>query len=377
MKNYKTSLLLLSLFLSNILLPACEIPVFRYALERWPADSYTLLINTPHDRDLSSSEEQLIEHLRAKLKGEGGQANLLLKVQTGSSSFASMELRYPKASGILRSAWQGLLSEENLIQLVDSPARKTLEKYILSGESITWIVIESGNKSDDDKFVKALTEKLNSATKGLKLSDGIIQMDDADKIDAISLKKELDNLIRSTVPLKISFKVLRISRDNPQEEIFRKMLLGQSPHLTDISEPVAIPVFGRGRCIEGVPASKLSLDALKELTSYLCAGCSCTVKAENPGVDLVMNVPWADHISESVMKVKALPPITGLSGDLNISSNQVSETSGEKKTLEVNVKAEDTITSTVLNRDSEGVSPVFIAIFIMGLIGTMVIIKKA
>ena len=369
MKKNNHILILLCLFLWGPSLFSCEIPVFRYALERWQADSYTLKINAPQNRDLSEQEKLLIEQLTLKLRGEGGYANLQLKAQKGSSNFPSLELLYPKASGILKPAWKGLLNKENMEQIVSSPARKKLEKYILNGESIIWIVIENGNESEDDAFVKSLSEKLVVASKDLKLSDGIIQMDDADKIDAMATKKELDNLIRSTVPLKISFQTLRISRDDPQEELFLKMLLGQSVSLRSVTEPVAIPVFGRGRCIEGVPASKLSIEALKELTSYLCSGCSCTVKAENPGVDIVMNVPWADYVSDSVMQVKALPPLTGIIQKPALPSPV------EALTPEELAKTQDNELTAI--PQTKGLSAVFIGLLLIVLIGGISFFKMS
>ncbi len=338
----------------------CEIPVFRYTLERWPADKYTLLVKIPKDKALSKAESALIQKLTVGLAGEGGHANASLKLVKADTPFTSIELRYPKESGILRHAWKGLLNEDNVTNLLNSPVREKLQKSILNGESIIWIIVESGNQEQDDAFEKSLKAYLSQAGKDLKLSDGIIQMDDADKIDAMSTKKELDNLIRSTVPLKISFDTIRLSRSDPQEDILLDMLLGQSVSLADTKETLAIPIFGRGRCLEGIPASKLTLDNLKKMTTYLCSGCSCTVKAESPGVDIIMNVPWNDHISDTVMTVKALPPLTGI-----IQKPNAIKTDVQKKANE-NIQAE---TKDLTTSKETSQSPLFLILIAIALSG--------
>lgn len=367
MKNKYTTTFLVLFFLWINFLQTCEIPVFRYALERWAADKYSLIIKTPQDRALNDQEKKLIHQMTIQLAGEGGYSNVSLKTVPTAANFSSMELLFPQKSGILRPAWQGLLNEANASMIFNSPAREILRKNILNGESITWLIIESGDQKQDDDFTAKLKKLLTEATKGLKLSEEIIQMDEADKIDAMSTKKELDNLIRSSVPLRISFKTLRVSRDTPEEEVFLKMLLEQSVHQADVKEPIAIPIFGRGRCLDGVPASKLTLENLKELTKYLCSGCSCTVKAENPGVDIVMNVPWEDYISDSVMTVKTLPPLTG------ILETQKEETDK----VEENVKASPaTVAQKEGTKNNQPFSIPLLALIVIGLIGGSFFIMK-
>jgi hypothetical protein len=42
---------------------ACQVPVFRYALERWEPAPYSLTI-TPGRGGLSAGEQEIVEHLR-------------------------------------------------------------------------------------------------------------------------------------------------------------------------------------------------------------------------------------------------------------------------------------------------------------------------
>ena len=40
---------------------ACNVPVFRYALERWQSDNYELLVL--HQRDLTLEEQQKVDKI--------------------------------------------------------------------------------------------------------------------------------------------------------------------------------------------------------------------------------------------------------------------------------------------------------------------------
>ena len=47
---------------------------------------------------------------------------------------------------------------------------------------------------------------------------------------------------------------------------------------------------------------------------FLTGGCQCTVKAQNPGVDLIMNVDWDKLVVPSETIDEELPPLAGFSG---------------------------------------------------------------
>jgi len=298
---------------------ACEIPVFRYALERWAADKYQLVVYKAEE-GFSEDDKLILDKLYDRLPDKNGNLNLKISVKQGDAPASTLELKYPSQVKNNTPVWKGILNEENLSNLLDSPARKTLQKLLLSGESVIWITIDPDQKLLDD-----LTKYSELFSGKYKLSEEIIQMDEKDKIDSITTKKELDNVIRSTIPLKISFTTLKVNRNDPKEEVFLNMLLSQWPELRHSDKPVVIPVFGRGRFLEAAPAELLDQLSFKKLTDYLCSGCSCTVKTENPGIDLLMDVPWGNYVSESVLKMKAIPSLSGISADLQEPEKQVKE----------------------------------------------------
>ena len=290
---------------------ACEIPVFRYALERWAADKYQLIISKSAS-GFTDEENTILEKIYSRLPDKDGNLNLNIIIKESDLPVSTLELRYPSQVKAKPAVWKGLFNKENVDRLINSPARQKLKKLLLEGQSVIWVAIDPDTQTLEglDKYSQLFSGKY-------KLSEEIIQMDEKSKIDSITTKKELDNVIRSTIPLKISFSTLKIDRNDPQEEILLNMLLAQWPDLRYSDKGVVIPVFGRGRFLEAAPAELLDQLSFKKLTDYLCSGCSCTVKSENPGIDLLMDVPWSQYVSESVLKIKAIPSLSGISADLS------------------------------------------------------------
>ncbi|MBA4386596.1 MAG: hypothetical protein C0404_01365, partial [Verrucomicrobia bacterium] len=78
-------------------------------------------------------------------------------------------------------------------------------------------------------------------------------------------------------------------------------------------EPIAIPIFGQGRALTAIPASKLTEDVIVASCSFLGAFCSCEIKDQNPGHDLLMTADWKDGMKGNrVVKDEKLPELTGV-----------------------------------------------------------------
>jgi hypothetical protein len=63
-------------------------------------------------------------------------------------------------------------------------------------------------------------------------------------------------------------------------------------------QPVAFPVFGRGRVLGALSGEGLTADAVRGVAEFLTGPCSCQVKELNPGADLLMVADWDAFLSE-------------------------------------------------------------------------------
>ena len=111
------------LFAITTALLACQVPVFRYALERWQADRYRVVVI--HDQALSESHQAAISALEAAMHDEETLVNIELRevdvredLEPAWKQFAKdqfkggepvLYLLYPFGAYNDRPLWQGAL----------------------------------------------------------------------------------------------------------------------------------------------------------------------------------------------------------------------------------------------------------------------------
>ena len=298
-------LLLFSQIICFIPVLSCTTPVFRYALERWPASVYT--VEVVHDGNLNDAQTRALDYLKeSSASGIKANLNVVEISDTQNEEIRKEELPvirlfYPKEHNIHGLVWQGALSDENVRKLVDSPARRQAVHQIQKGDAVVWFFLESGNKSEDNRLAKLLKEQLNQLSDELKLSSFATDVSG----------KPLDIIVPNN---KVKFSMVRVSNTNPAEEIFVKMLLGTEPDLASFHAPLAFPVFGRGRVLYALAGNGIKPELIKTACNAVIGWCSCTIKEENPGTDLLFIADWEKAIGDTSWIQEEIPEITGLSG---------------------------------------------------------------
>lgn len=254
----------------GVALQACQVPVFRYALENWsPAPWRTRLPATE------------LAELQA------GAANLEIERATG---VAALELRLPEGEGEETPVWTGPADVAHWTSLLDSPTRRELTRRLLAGESAVWLLLESGDAAKDGAAVAVLEQALQAAQSELKLPEGVVT---PAQLDEPGRKGSPADVLHSDLPLRLAFSVLRLGRDDPAEAVLRAMLMKVEPDLGDYAgEPMVFAVFGRGRALEPLIGRGIHPDNIREAASYLCGACSCEIKEQNPGMDLLLAADW-------------------------------------------------------------------------------------
>jgi hypothetical protein len=251
---------------------ACSVPVFRYALEHWAADAYRVTL--PHGAQLGGN------------------------FKTTTADTAKIELRQPASMRNEAIIWSADYSEDNMKRLVDSPARKEIAERLGSGESAVWVLLESGDATKDAAAEKFLDERLDYLSSVMELP----------KLDQQDVKNGL-----VSVPgdgLRLAFSTLKVKRDDPAESAFVAMLLASEPDLHDIHEPIAFPIFGQGRVLYALVGRGIRVETVDRAAQFLIGSCSCQVKEQNPGVDLVMAVDWKQMVKDQAMPGQKLPELS-------------------------------------------------------------------
>lgn len=300
--------------------PFCQVPVFRYALERWKPDAYEVRILS--DGPLSEEQLALLEQLKPDPVSGSPVANFKVRIVDGTTEdtakvIAGWKQAFPDAklpqivvdsprltdAGQHPIVWTAPLSQENLDQFVDSDVRQQISEELVDGTSAVWILVKSGNKPVDDAAEKQLSRRLAHNEKTMKLPT----------LDAEDLQEGFDQN-----KLKLKFAVVTVDRDSPDEAFLVKSLLSVEDDLQSeefAGQPLAFPVFGRGRALWALVGSGIADDNIDEACGFLVGACSCQVKAQNPGADLLIALDW-DALVETAFEPSdvKLPPLMGLSG---------------------------------------------------------------
>jgi len=269
---------------------ACNVPVFRYALEKWKPDLYQVYVF--HEGPLTKEQTALVKTLGKHGPGEDVASNMELNVvdldkddeakklytKLGKPALPCLAVQATNLDREVVTIWSGKLEEKAVQSLVQSPMRKELAKRLQAGETAVWLLLESGDKKQDDAAAALLEKELKRVAPKLKLPK--LTADPADK------------LAENGPPLKLAFSVLRIKRDDPAEEMLRTMLLKSEEDIEKRKEPMAFPIFGRGRTLGGLIGAGLTGQNLEEGCGFLVQACSCKVKVQSPGFDLLLSTDW-------------------------------------------------------------------------------------
>ena len=289
---------------------ACAIPVFQYALENWPAAPYQVLIY--HRSALNGEQQSLLKRLGegagqtgtaaanliitdVDLAGEKDEEYLKIWNKQRGLPLPAMIVCYPEAPPEIRQAWSGAFNKETVQRLLDSPARREAVRRLRGGDAAVWILLESGDAAQDRPALDTLTKVLPQQAR------------------TIHLPGAADDDPRQEEACAISFSVVRVSAGEPAESLFAGILRGI---IEEDSLPAgkcaAIPVFGRGRALCIIPADKLKADVIEEVCNFVTGACSCQVKAENPGVDLLLRADWEKESKAVADEQPKLPPLVNL-----------------------------------------------------------------
>lgn len=272
--SHRAACLLALLFFcfGGVAVHGCSIPVFRYALDRWPADRFQLEIS-PAD----AQNPDVAKFLRNFT--DSTPLNLTI---VRPKDAATSRLSYPHAEAAAATPWSGSLDAAALASITDSPARAEIARRTLAGDSTVWVLVESGKKEGDDRAATALEKRLR-------------YLEQASQLPPID-PNDPSSRLGPGPALGVKFSLVRFRHDDPAERIFVKMLAGPKAAEAPSKGPWFAAVFGRGRALGAWPAEGFGDEQIDEVCSFLLGACSCEVKRLNPGWDLLINADWDEQL---------------------------------------------------------------------------------
>jgi hypothetical protein len=258
---------------------ACNVPVFRYALEHWAAEPYQVTLY--HHGPLATGDLVRISALELASPDRVRFHSIDLAAQPSDVRPVQLPwlvVGYPASASKSVPVWDGPLTDETAASLLDSPKRRELVQRLLAGDTAVWLLLESGRPDSDD----ATAHRIEAASRHIEATL---------RLPALSKSAE-DRIRADVVPLRLSFSGVRVSRTDPAERLLVRMLLGSEPDLDAMTGPLVFPVFGRGRALYALAGAGISEANLTKAAEFLIASCSCKVKEAHPGVDLLLSADW-------------------------------------------------------------------------------------
>jgi len=326
----------------------CTEPVFQYVLNNWNADPYNLVVF--HRGVLTAGDSALLKEAQDSA-GSGGCS--ILNVNTDGSigclspalqrlwtsvkqeTLPALVFCYPLLSDSLAPFWTGPLTRSSLDQILSSPVRREIGKRIMRGDAIVWLLLSGkssgknsdkiGAFSDAPAHTNTLFSKIASFWNSIAswISPHEKRERAEGKVLSAALKKMRNELILDKSYVKNAggklnslhpeFSLIRVSHDDPSEKVLVEMLVHADPALDTVCEPVAFPIFGRGRVLTALAGKDIQENAVGRICRFLAGPCACTVKGQNPGFDLFIVAPWYKRFIRSNVPDDSLQSLPGLS----------------------------------------------------------------
>ncbi len=256
------------------------VPVFQHALEEGENPSF--LIEVLHDVDLTPDERSDLATLKAA-------ANATVRWQAlseetddrrGEMNLPMLSIGYPAAIGLEKPFWHGPLTKEGVQELLHSPMRERIAELLLERKAVVWVFLESENKSADRSARIALETEL----------------------------KRLKNLFSETAAQprsgfqdgehNLSFEILTLSRDDPNERVLSQMLLGTEEDLGDFKDlPILFPIYGRGLVMPALIGAGINNQNVASVVRFLAGPClNCRLEVGHARVNLLLPVDWSKEV---------------------------------------------------------------------------------
>lgn len=299
---------------------ACSVPVFRYALERWHPDDYHVTIF--HRGPVNESDARLASALKAaaiqnlanidvELADVAGELSPAVKALWESQEKATAPWMVLREPGGKTTLWAGPLSGSTVEALLRSPKRQEIAKRLSGGEglppeyrrgpdSVVWVLLESGDQAKDDAAARLLAEELARAAR--QLAPGVVE-----RLKDAGLDDDEAKAIR------VAFSVVRLSRSDAAEKLLTAMLQsGEEDLKRYVDQPMVFPIFGRGRALCAIVGKGITPGNIREACQFTVGDCSCEVKDDNPGRDLLIATDWSGAVATDYVSLAETGPLTGL-----------------------------------------------------------------
>lgn len=156
---------------------------------------------------------------------------------------------------------------ENLKNLTSSPLRKKIAGELIGGKLCVMLYLKTGIPGKDDERLQILKRTIENSPFGKIIS------------------------------------IAELNRNDITENHFVSNLLNVENDLKDINEPMLFGIFGRFKALEPLVSKGITEENVNLMISFLTADCSCLIKDDMPGTDILYTNNWENPAPALVNKI--------------------------------------------------------------------------
>ncbi len=283
---------------------ACDTPVYRYAMYRWFPSPYEVYYF--YNDKMQPEAETVKAELDKYRDPVGAPAHVVflpvdLKEDKDLTSIPPdikdtwLKKKKPPVPSYLISSpggvevFSGQVSKQDLDALVDSPVRQQMGAQLKQGKAGLFLLL-SGKDAKATQQAETLLKSVVADVASGKVPLYGLMGDEPEPTDG-SAEGEAK-------PPRLEIGLVKLARDAPEETWLIRMLLAVEPDLNTVDDPIVFVIYGRGRTLFSCLGKGSDRDNLLMDVEFITGACSCTVKDQNPGVDLLMRYDWDAVASE-------------------------------------------------------------------------------
>jgi len=283
---------------------ACDTPVYRYAMYRWtplPYEVYCL-----HHGKLPKADQDL--HKAVAEEGPGGsianvyvtpvdldQKKALDAVPEPVKAIWKAHAGKSPARYVVMAPWGAelLVGDLDLAAaraIVESPVRSEIGRKFDEGHGVVLLLVNGKEAQENARIETACRAVMAKAEAG--------RLFDEPRPDSGSIPPERPEeagiqAVPDNPQPNLRIGLVQLDRANAGEQWLLKMLTAMAPDLEKSAhEPMLFAIYGRGRAMPPGIGQEVNAESLTELLRFLADRCSCTIKDQNPGLDLLMRWDW-------------------------------------------------------------------------------------
>ena len=288
---------------------ACDTPVYRYAMYRWNPAPYEVYYF--HDQPVTDTDRSLHDLIETMSVNPEAAANISL-IPIDVARDPDLKTVPPDVRRFWKSGdpkplpsyliWappsrdrrqdegiiiSGALDTAMLQALTHSPARTAIAQQLETGKAGVLVLLE-GKDPAETKRAREVVQQLASGIASGKLP----------LATALPGETPEEGKAKSAKP-QVGLHV--IQRDDAAEQWLIRTLFAVEDGLPEIDKPMVFPIFGRGRVLPPYIGAGITQELLVECRDFITGPCSCTVKEQNRGMDLLIAYNWdaaADKLAE-------------------------------------------------------------------------------